>query len=58
MSDDQAKPMKYEDVPEDWRKHWIEMGVPEGQFPPAIDDKEFFDQFANLPKGDEGESQD
>lgn len=40
-----VEPMKYEDVPEDWKEHWRKLGIPEGEFPPGIDDSDFFAQF-------------
>lgn len=59
MSDEQEKTPKdwenYEDVPEEWRKHWIACGVPEGEFPPPIDDREFFAMLAQAGEAEEEE---
>jgi hypothetical protein len=45
MPEKNEEPMAYEDVPEDWKRLWKKMGIPEGEFPPGIDDREWFAQF-------------
>lgn len=36
--------IRYEDVPQAWKDHWKRLGIPEGEFPPPIDDSELFDR--------------